>query len=52
MVVSIPTDTANKTHNHLPPATDLPFGLIILAIYIVALTFHTMFVTRPRAGFW
>ncbi|KAI3572273.1 hypothetical protein IWW34DRAFT_892554 [Fusarium oxysporum f. sp. albedinis] len=38
MVAVIPTVASDETGSHSPPATDLPLGLIFLAIFILAPT--------------
>ncbi|KAM5529491.1 hypothetical protein FOXYSP1_17335 [Fusarium oxysporum f. sp. phaseoli] len=46
MVAVIPSVASDEASNHSPPATDLSLGLIIFAIYILALTCHVMCVSR------
>ncbi|KAH7248409.1 hypothetical protein B0J15DRAFT_400613 [Fusarium solani] len=48
MAVFILTVTSDETRKHSPPATDLRFGLIILAIYILALICYAIsWLLRP-----
>ncbi|KAI3573444.1 hypothetical protein IWW34DRAFT_635531 [Fusarium oxysporum f. sp. albedinis] len=42
MVAVIPSVASDEAGNHSPPATDLPLGLIVFAIYILALTCHVV----------
>ncbi|KAK2469253.1 hypothetical protein H9L39_18970 [Fusarium oxysporum f. sp. albedinis] len=48
MVAVIPLVASDEAGNHSPPATDLPLGLIVFAIYILALTCYVMCVSRRR----
>jgi hypothetical protein len=49
MIVVNPTATSDQAGDHSPPATDLPFAVIILAIVILALAFHVLFVLQPHS---
>ncbi|KAI3571690.1 hypothetical protein IWW34DRAFT_243109 [Fusarium oxysporum f. sp. albedinis] len=42
MVAVIPLVASDEAGNHSPPATDLPLGLIVFAIYILALTCYVI----------
>jgi hypothetical protein len=50
MIVVNPTVTSDQAGDHSPPATDLPFAAIILAIFTLALAlaFHVLFVLQPH----
>jgi hypothetical protein len=49
MIAINPTVTSDPAGDHSPPATDLPFAVIIFAIFILALAFHVLFVFRPHS---
>ncbi|RKL12552.1 hypothetical protein BFJ70_g16159 [Fusarium oxysporum] len=49
MIVVNPTATSDPASDHSPPDTDLPFAVIIIAIFILALAFYLLFVLRPHS---
>lgn len=49
MIVVNPTVTSDPAGDHPPPVTDLPFAVIILAIFILAIAFHVLFVLPPHS---
>ncbi|SCO87589.1 uncharacterized protein FRV6_11716 [Fusarium oxysporum] len=48
MIVINPTGTSDPASDHSPPDTDLPFAVIIIAIFILALAFYLLsYLLRP-----
>ncbi|EXK24524.1 hypothetical protein FOMG_18758 [Fusarium oxysporum f. sp. melonis 26406] len=48
MIVVNPTVTSDPASDHSPPDTDLPFAVIIVAIFILALAFYLLPGDRPE----
>ncbi|EXA32284.1 hypothetical protein FOVG_16462 [Fusarium oxysporum f. sp. pisi HDV247] len=49
MIVVNPTVTSDPASDHLPLDTDLPFAVIMVAIFILAVAFYSLFVLRPQS---
>lgn len=49
MIVVNPTVTSDPASDHLPLDTDLPFTVIMVAIFILAVAFYSLFVLRPHS---
>ncbi|EXL64679.1 hypothetical protein FOPG_19065 [Fusarium oxysporum f. sp. conglutinans race 2 54008] len=48
MIAVNPTVTSDSASDHSPPDTDLPFAVIIVAIFILALAFYLLsYLLRP-----